>query len=397
MVSALPPRPKAITGVPCACASSGAMPKSSSAAKTNALAVRNRRSRSRVVDTAEEAHVGRGEPGQFFHLGTVAGDDQLPPGHRAECAHQQVDALVRNQARHGEIKRFPRCAVTLVCGDVDRRIDDIGVAAVAVAYALGNVFGDGDKAVDASRGAQIPAPEPGKLAAREPAERAAVEPRLRQILRLQVPGIARRRIAQADVQLVGPGANAFGDRVRARDHQLVGRQVELFDRLRHQRKILSKVPPRKRKPLDERGANRLCRPASPDARRRESRPARRAPLRDRARAAPPARSRRRPRCRASRGLGRCALARLHGRGDQMSHLAEVPAQTTAAGWLSRAAERFFAVSWHSRPVTRPCSVESSGIFMVLMSRHEFRGYKIFRSVSDRSGETRVSASTQETD
>ena len=37
-VSSEPPRPKAITGVPQACASTGVMPKSSSAAKTKALA-----------------------------------------------------------------------------------------------------------------------------------------------------------------------------------------------------------------------------------------------------------------------------------------------------------------------------------------------------------------------
>src|SRR6266567_2153328 len=51
IVSDAPPRPNAITGVPQACASSGAMPKSSSAAKMNAEAPRNR-SRSRWRDTS---------------------------------------------------------------------------------------------------------------------------------------------------------------------------------------------------------------------------------------------------------------------------------------------------------------------------------------------------------
>jgi hypothetical protein len=46
IVSSAPPRPRAITGVPHACASSGAMPKSSSAANRNARAVASRSSRS---------------------------------------------------------------------------------------------------------------------------------------------------------------------------------------------------------------------------------------------------------------------------------------------------------------------------------------------------------------
>src|SRR5579859_2728614 len=54
---------------------------------------------------------------------------------------------------------------------------------------------------------------------------------------LQIPCVADRRIAVADVQLIRPGDGSLGYGIAAADHDVIGREVELLDGQRHQGQI----------------------------------------------------------------------------------------------------------------------------------------------------------------
>ena len=43
----------------------------------------------------------------------------------------------------------------------------------------------------------------------------------------------------ADMELVGPGDDAFGDRMMAREDQILARKVQLLDGERHQGEIVA--------------------------------------------------------------------------------------------------------------------------------------------------------------
>ena len=58
---------------------------------------------------------------------------------------------------------------------------------------------------------------------------------LLRILRLKVPGIAHRRVAIADMQLVRARDDAFGNRMAVADHDVITGHIELLDGHRHER------------------------------------------------------------------------------------------------------------------------------------------------------------------
>ena len=101
-VSRAPPRPKAITGVPQACASTGRMPKSSSAAKTNARARRSSVAQRLARHLADELDVRAGGRAHLSRLRSVADDHQPAVGELAKRRDDRVDALVRHPARGGD-------------------------------------------------------------------------------------------------------------------------------------------------------------------------------------------------------------------------------------------------------------------------------------------------------
>lgn len=75
----------------------------------------------------------------------------------------------------------------------------------------------------------------------EGALEAVVEARFAQVLMREVPGIADGAVYIGDVDLVGPGQDAFGDAVRARDDEVVVGDVELLDGNRHEGQIAAIV------------------------------------------------------------------------------------------------------------------------------------------------------------
>ena len=102
-VSRLPPRPYAITGVPQACASTGRMPKSSSAANTNARAPRSSSRRRSARHLADELDVRPGRAPHASRFGAVARHHQPPLGKIAKGRGDQVHSLVRHPARRGDV------------------------------------------------------------------------------------------------------------------------------------------------------------------------------------------------------------------------------------------------------------------------------------------------------
>ena len=78
-----------------------------------------------------------------------------------------------------------------------------------------------------------------------------------EVLILQIPRIANRRMTVANVQLIRPGDDSFGDGVAAGKDEIVRRKIELLDRHRHQREIAAIFRPGERQLLDEGSAHRL--------------------------------------------------------------------------------------------------------------------------------------------
>ena len=123
-VSRTPPRPKAITGVPHACASIGQMPKSSSAAKTNARAPRSSsRMRSRETWPANStfgpaaARCARAPDPSPTMTSWRSGQARETPRRSRRCA-------CRAPARRGDVvAAAPRAAAGREEVGVDRRVD----------------------------------------------------------------------------------------------------------------------------------------------------------------------------------------------------------------------------------------------------------------------------------
>ena len=204
-----------------------------------------------IRGAAQQPDIGSRRGSDARTLGPVADHHQLPIGQQPESRGDQVDALVRNETRHRDIGR-PACRVRSSRCRGDRRIDHRRVTIVAVADALRDRVRDRDEAVDAFARGAVPAAQAGERAADDPAPNAAVEADLPQVLVLQVPRVAHRRVAVADVQLLARRAHALGHRVRTGDHEIVGGHVEVLDRAREKRQVAAKPRLREGQALDER-------------------------------------------------------------------------------------------------------------------------------------------------
>ena len=79
----------------------------------------------------------------------------------------------------------------------------------------------------------------------------AVQAGLPQILMLQIPGVAHRRMAEADVQLVRPGEHAFGHRIGTGQHEIIAGEVQLLYGERHERQKAPVPLPHARDSLQE--------------------------------------------------------------------------------------------------------------------------------------------------
>ena len=255
------------TGVPQACASSGAMPKSSSAAKMNARASQPMIARP-IRHAAQQRDVRSGQGFDARAFGTVADHHELAIRKQPERVDDKVDALVGDQARYGDIRVAPGSL------RIDRRRGNgrknhCRFAVVAAANALRDGARDRDEMVDAHARGAVPSAQACKRSADHAAPNALVEADLAQVWVLQVPCVAHRRVAVADVQLRGDRAHAFGHSVRTRDHKVVGGYVEALYSAREKWQVAPERRARERQPLDERRANRSRAQARPVVRRHE--------------------------------------------------------------------------------------------------------------------------------
>ena len=158
---------------------------------------------------------------QAPHLGTAADDDEatLAPGGKG--LDQQIDALVRLEARYGQVEvllGFPHGEGV----DIHRRIKDLCVAPIRLLDALRDVRRVGEEYVDPACTAHVPAPQALEHEARPPASQPAVEAGGAQVFVAQLPGVAHGSMHVAQVKLARPGDDAFRYRVAARDHDIVG-------------------------------------------------------------------------------------------------------------------------------------------------------------------------------
>ncbi len=206
---------------------------------------------------AEEGDVGAGEAAEFGHFGAVADNDQAAVGHLGEGFDDQVDAFVGDQAGGGEVE------ILLVVADgegvdVDRGVDDLGVTAVDLFYAAGDVGGVGDEFVDAVGGADVPLADIVQDEAGEGAFNALGQAGLAQIFVLHVPGVADGRVAVADMGLIRAGEDAFGDGVAAGDDEVVAGHVELLDGDGHEREVSAVFCAGAGEALDEGGFRALA-------------------------------------------------------------------------------------------------------------------------------------------
>ena len=199
---------------------------------------------------AHQRHVWRGQLPGLLHLRPTADHDELLVGHPGERLDDHRDALVRHHSRGRQVViLFRRVERELTC--VDRWINHRGFAAVALVDAPTDEVRVGDKVVNTASGALIPHAHVVKQHARQFGLESMIETRFVQVLMLQIPGIADRRVHVADMQLVRAGQNALGYGMAAGNHQVVARHVQLLDGQRHQGQILLVVRLRLRQLLDE--------------------------------------------------------------------------------------------------------------------------------------------------
>ena len=174
------------------------------------------RGRRAVVEASGERHVGRQRGGKARALRPVADDDQRPVRQFTERVDDDVDPLVRHEARHRRRRVSARIAVAGGGGrgealDVDRRIDDVGVAAPGIADRAGDVVRIGDEAVDPCGRRAVPGAEARERPIDQRPGPAGAAGGFAGIGRVHRPRETRRRVAVADVGLPGPRARALGD------------------------------------------------------------------------------------------------------------------------------------------------------------------------------------------
>lgn len=176
----------------------------------------------------------------LLEVGAVADDDELPVGHLVEGFDDQLDFLIGHHARGGQIVVL----LVLAAGegrDIDRRVDDIGFAAVDFLDAARDEATIRDEIIDAVGRARIPDAHVVQDELGDGTLEAVVEAGFAQVLVREIPGIADGAVHIGDVDLVWPGQDAFGDTVRARDDEVVVGDVELLDGNRHEGQITAVV------------------------------------------------------------------------------------------------------------------------------------------------------------
>ena len=178
---------------------------------------------------AEEADARPGHRSQS-RLGGAAPDDQQAPAQAVGRGHREVDALVGPKA-----------------GDLHRRMDHGGGAAVHATDALGDVLRDRHELVDAV-GLSIPPPQRGgQRRQRQPRQPAAAA----RVGALEVPHVAHRREAVAEVQRAGGHPYRLGHAVAQRDHEVVAVQGEAAHGEREQGQVVTIAVGRARQALHE--------------------------------------------------------------------------------------------------------------------------------------------------
>ena len=105
--------------------------------------------------------------------------------------------------------------------------------------------------IDPMGGGDIPDAQPSEQPAGVHAPQPALDPGVVQILVLQIPDIAHRRVHVADVRLVRPGDHPLGNSVVTGNDKVIAAQVELLDGNRHQPEILAEVTAGERQALQE--------------------------------------------------------------------------------------------------------------------------------------------------
>src|SRR2546422_11116839 len=105
-------------------------------------------------------------------------------------------------------------------------MEDVRPPVVAAADARGHVVRDRNEVVHAGAGAPVPPPERGSHARHDRArERAAAGPRAEVII-VEIPDVAHRRGAVADVERTGWNAHAPGHAVARRQPEVVTAEGE---------------------------------------------------------------------------------------------------------------------------------------------------------------------------
>lgn len=199
---------------------------------------------------AHHRDVGARDGFGLLEVGAVANDDELPLRHLVEGFDDQLDFLVGDEARGGQVVVLLVLAAGKGC-DVDGRVDDIGFAAVDFLDAARDEAAIRDEIIDAVGRARIPDAHVVQDELGERAFRPVVEAGLAQVLMREVPGIADGAVHIGDVDLVWPGEDAFRDAVGARDNEVVARDVELLDGERHEGQVAAVVFPRAGELLEE--------------------------------------------------------------------------------------------------------------------------------------------------
>ncbi|MNS85389.1 hypothetical protein D3C72_1192530 [compost metagenome] len=200
---------------------------------------------------AQHPHVGRQHGLDAREVRPIANHHQPLVRHGREGFHDQRNLLVRHQPGGGQVEVLAALARAEAL-HIHRREYHRGRAAVDLADAPRHVGRVGHQQVHAMGGALVPDPHVMEDGPRHPALEPARQARFVEILVLEVPGVADRRMDIADVQLLRPGDDPLRHGMAGRDHEVVVGEVELFHRQRHQRQVVAERLAGARQALDER-------------------------------------------------------------------------------------------------------------------------------------------------